>query len=409
MSAARSAVERAGAYGHAAVQALVLDDWKALTDAHSSFAQRVEGGVGLASWAIPEGKIAEIAGHATAKAVELAAAHMTVSGLEHASASAAAIAASRTLSRPLTEAERSGHFESANDFKRFMGPATERGGPERDWHHVVEKAHADGTGQFPPGRVHSVENIVPVARETHQGKSGLTSEFNTKDEFLGTSLRDRLAGQPWEKHVDNGEQALRDRGLDPNVLRAETQTRFQQRLLEHDRGASIEHDRSQIVAPGLVLSANQTINRETPAEHRDGSVHWSPDMSHEDFAKLQARVRGGSPARATETGLHLERDGRQESLPPGRRIEGTIRAVDGDQIVQHVGQNKTAVWSREELAGHFSDAKAFEAMVQPGHYLQIGADRNGVVDVRQQLQDRSWQSLGNQPVPHQSLGHDLGR
>ena len=73
MSAARSAVERAGLYGHAAVNALVLDDWKALTDAHSSTLQRIEGGASLASWAIPEGKVAEIAGHAIAKAGELAA------------------------------------------------------------------------------------------------------------------------------------------------------------------------------------------------------------------------------------------------------------------------------------------------------------------------------------------------
>ena len=148
MSAARSAVERAGIYGDAAVQALVLDDWKALTDAHSSLAQRVESGADLASWAIPEGKIAEIAGHAAVKSGELAAAHLTASGVEHAGASAAAVAATRALSRPLTAAERSGHFESANDFKRFMGPATEHGGPERDWHHVVEKTHADGTSQY---------------------------------------------------------------------------------------------------------------------------------------------------------------------------------------------------------------------------------------------------------------------
>jgi len=61
----------------------------------------------------------------------------------------------------LTEAERSGHFQSAEDVKDFMGPATQRGGPERDWHHVVEKIHADGTRQFPAERLHSVETWWP--------------------------------------------------------------------------------------------------------------------------------------------------------------------------------------------------------------------------------------------------------
>jgi len=64
MSAARSAFERVSLYSHAAVNVLVLDDWKALTDPHSSTLQRIEGAADLASWAIPEGKVAEIAGRA---------------------------------------------------------------------------------------------------------------------------------------------------------------------------------------------------------------------------------------------------------------------------------------------------------------------------------------------------------
>lgn len=101
MSAARSAVERVGVYGQAAVNALVLDDWKALTNPQSTPLQRLESGADLASWAIPEGKVAEIAGHAVVKASEIAAAHLAASGFEHAGVAAAAIAASRGLSRPL--------------------------------------------------------------------------------------------------------------------------------------------------------------------------------------------------------------------------------------------------------------------------------------------------------------------
>jgi len=62
-----------------------------------------------------------------------------------------------------------------------MGPATQRGGPERDWHHVVEKIHADGTDQFPAERLHSVENMVAVPRGAHQLRDGLTSVFSKKD------------------------------------------------------------------------------------------------------------------------------------------------------------------------------------------------------------------------------------
>lgn len=95
MSAARSAFERVSLYSHAAVNALVLDAWKALTDPHSSTLQRIEGAADLASWAIPEGKVAEIAGRALIKAGEVAAAHLAASGVEHAGAAAAAIVASR--------------------------------------------------------------------------------------------------------------------------------------------------------------------------------------------------------------------------------------------------------------------------------------------------------------------------
>ena len=84
MSAARSAFERVSLYSHAAVNVLVLDDWKALTDPHSSTLQRIEGAADLASWAIPEGKVAEIAGRALIKAGEVAAAHLAASGVEHA-------------------------------------------------------------------------------------------------------------------------------------------------------------------------------------------------------------------------------------------------------------------------------------------------------------------------------------
>jgi len=412
MSAARSAVERAGTYGQAAVNALVLDDWKALTSSQSTPVQRLEAVADLASWAIPEGKVAEIAGHAVAKATELAATHLAALGFEHAGAAAAAIAASRGLSRPLTEAERSGHFQSAGDFKKFMGPATEHGGPERDWHHIVEKNHADGTDQFTADQIHSVKNVVPVPRDVHRGAGGLSAEFNAKDEFLGTSLRERLQGQPWEDHVVAGQRALRRQGLDPDVLRAETQARFGQRLLEHDRVHAISQERGslQIATPGLLLGSagvpTQQLGHEPVSAPRSNrTMQWSPDMPFEDFAKMQAHIRGGSQ-RETPA-LHYERDGLETRLPLGGRLEGTIQRVDGDRIVQHIGRGHTAMWLREELASHFNDPKAFDAMMQPGNYVKVGVGNNGTVNAQQRLSDHSWHSLNGQPTP--SLDHGHGR
>jgi len=453
MHAARSAIERAGLYGHAAVNALVLDDWKALTDAHSSTLQRVEGGAGLASWVIPEGKVAEIAGNAIVKAGELAAAHIAEQSAEHAIAAGVEHAAGHTQEaavaerkwaertpnqklaeqhpmnpstiwdRPLSAPERNSHFKTANDATAFLGPATERGGVERDWHHIVEKVHADKYGQFPAERVHSVENFVPVPRAVHRGEHGLTAESASKDRFLGTSLRERLQGRPWDVHVDYGEQALRDRDLDPAVLHAETRARFEQRLELHDRlhglskgheAADISHGRGTL---GVIVHEghNQNGDARSQASARSGGANsWSPDMPHEEFAKLQARIRGG-PGRTEAAQLHIERDGVQQTIRPGTHFTGSIQSVDGDRITQHIGRGHTVTWSREELCEHFNDPKAFDAAMQPGHMMGIGVGRNGVVDAQQRVPGYGWESLNHQPLqqwqqfdsPH--LGHGHGR
>ncbi len=447
INATRTAVERAGLYGHAAANALVLDDWKALTDAHSSTLQRIEGGAGLASWAIPEGKIAEIAGHAIVKAGELAAAHVAEHSTEHAIASGVEHAAEHTQdaavagrkwaertpnqklaeqhptnpstiwNRPLTSAERSGHFKNADDATAFHGPATERGGELKDWHHNVEKVHADKYGQFPAEQVHNTENLMPVPRAAHRGEDGITAEFNTKDPVLGVSPREQLQGRPWEEHVQRGELALRDRGLDPDALRAETRARFAQRLELHDRlqGLSKGHEAAPEISVGrgtfgVVVHEGQLQNSDARSQtfaRSDGANSWSPDMPFEDFAKLQARIRGGSQTRETAHGLSYRRDGVETTLPAGRRLEGTIQHVDGDRIVLHIGRGQTATWSREELGSHFNDPKAFDAMMQPGNYVNVGRGNNGIVDAQQRFPDHSWQSLNGQPTP--SLGHGHGR
>jgi hypothetical protein len=440
MSAARSAVERAGVYGHAAVQALVLDDWKALTDAHSTPLERIEAGADLASWAIPEGKVAEIAGHALAKVAEQTASHLATAGMEDAAEHVTAAAAlgsrwaarsenakiaeqhvaneSNIWDRPLTDSERQGAFKSKDDLTALLGPATERGGPKRDWHHVVESSTES---RFGADRVHNVKNVVAIERNPiHRD---ISKEFQQNDRLLPRgpdgneqSLRTFLKDKPWERHVAEGEQRLLDRGLDPARLRTETLDRFEKRIELHERllGQSQELGKSKIIAPGVLTSVDrneQARDGDRGAAHDAKPSVWSPNMPLEDFATLQAQIRGGSASRDRPVGLHYQRDGSEMSLPAARRFEGRIESVDGDRIVQNIGrQGHTVTWSREELAGHFNDPKAFDAMMQPGHYVTIGADRNGTVDVQQRLPDHSWQSLGNQPIVHQqSLGISHGR
>jgi hypothetical protein len=232
-------------------------------------------------------------------------------------------------------------------------------------------------------------------------------------------LRERLAGMPWEEHVDRGEIALRRQGLDPDLLRAETKARFDQRLVEHDRVYSNTRERGsmQIATPGLSLGGSDASTQ--PLGHEPGSaprsdrtMQWSPDMPFEDFAKLQARIRGGRPE---ATQLHIEYDGAPRSIDSGTQFSGRIQSIEGDRIKQNIGYGHTVTWSREELGAHFNDSKALDASMQPGRMMSIGIGRNGVVDAQTQSADRSWESLNHQPLrpwqqvdaPH--LGHGHGR
>jgi len=130
---------------------------------------------------------------------------------------------------------------------------------------------------------------------------------------------------------------------------------------------------------------NQNGDARSQASARSGGANsWSPDMPHEEFAKLQARIRGG-PGRTEAAQLHIERDGVQKTIRPGTHFTGSIQSVDGDRITQHIGRGHTVTWSREELCEHFNDPKAFDAAMQPGHMMGIGVGRNGVVDAQQRV------------------------
>ena len=374
MSAARNTFERAQGFGKAALDALVLDDWNALTGAHSTPLQRLEAGADLASWVIPEGKVAEIAGHAIAKASEIAAArlasetalHATASGVEHAAPEIAAIGAARwnrsdILRRPLTESERGGAFKNVDDLKAMLRPA----GDGKDWHHIVE---SNTERRFGAERVHNIDNVVAVERNpTHRD---ISKAFQNNDPLLGPgpdgreqSLRTYLKDKPWEKHVQAGEQELRANGLDPNSLRAETLKRFEQRLEAHDR----HFDARSNERPAFVVGSSLAAER--------------------------------SAESAASRPIHVERNGVAGPLARDEQFTGSIRSIDGDRITQHIGRGETVTWSREELARHAGDVAAFDAAVRPGNMLSIGRGTNGTVEMQQQIAGQTWSSLTPQPSP----------
>jgi hypothetical protein len=368
MGAARSAMERAETYGHAAVQALVLDDWKALTDVRSTPLQRIEGAADLASWAIPEGKVAEIAGHALAKAAEVASERLAIAGMEHtAEHLTAAAAVSRKWSdltpnervagqkpwqdstiwnRALTDAERCGAFETADDAKALLGSA----GKDKDWHHVVE---SQAEKQFGAERVHNVDNLGAIEKEpTHRE---ISKAFQNNDPRFGLdadgnerSLRTFLKDKPWDKHVAVGEDQLRERGLDPDKLRAETRQRFEKRIELHDHllGRSQEHATPQINTAGALTSS--------------GNDGGAPNL-----AAVQAGIE------------RLRADGKNlpdaESVQPwnGKSSHGSFVDLGDGMVAQHNGQGKYS----------FMDVQRDLAGVQPPIGQSVDLNVNGQVQL----------------------------
>ena len=54
-------------------------------------------------------------------------------------------------------------FRSERELRNYLGPA----GPNREWHHIVERRLAD-KGIFPPEQVHSTDNIINLPVEVHR-------------------------------------------------------------------------------------------------------------------------------------------------------------------------------------------------------------------------------------------------
>ncbi|MBL8583783.1 MAG: hypothetical protein JNL61_16360 [Rhizobiaceae bacterium] len=66
-------------------------------------------------------------------------------------------------------------FRSERELREYLGPA----GPDREWHHIVEKRLADN-GQFPPELIHSTDNIINLPVRLHRGISARMSRIERR-------------------------------------------------------------------------------------------------------------------------------------------------------------------------------------------------------------------------------------
>lgn len=62
-------------------------------------------------------------------------------------------------------------FRSERELRDILGPA----GPDREWHHIVEKRLAEN-GRFPPELIHSTDNVISLPAEVHRR---VTSEMGS--------------------------------------------------------------------------------------------------------------------------------------------------------------------------------------------------------------------------------------
>ena len=98
-------------------------------------------------------------------------------------------------------------FSTFSKLKNFLGSA----GENMHWHHIVEKCQIEKSG-FAPEQVHNTSNVIAVDAQAH---AKITGYYNTTtyDFTGGVSVRNWLAGQPFEGQLDFGTQILRSFGV----------------------------------------------------------------------------------------------------------------------------------------------------------------------------------------------------
>lgn len=98
-------------------------------------------------------------------------------------------------------------FSSFGALKSFLGSP----GENMHWHHIVEKCQIQKSG-FTSVQVNNTSNVIPVDAQTHAKISGYynTTSFRFTN---GLSVRNWLAGQPFQVQFDFGMNVLRDFGV----------------------------------------------------------------------------------------------------------------------------------------------------------------------------------------------------
>ena len=98
-------------------------------------------------------------------------------------------------------------FSSFGALKSFLGSA----GAGKHWHHIVEQCQTQKSG-FTSEQVNNTSNVIAVDSGVH---SQITGHYNsTKFDFTGgLSVRNWLAGQPFEVQFEYGMNVLRDFGV----------------------------------------------------------------------------------------------------------------------------------------------------------------------------------------------------
>jgi hypothetical protein len=98
-------------------------------------------------------------------------------------------------------------FSSFGALKNFLGSA----GNNKHWHHIVEQCQTNKSG-FTTEQINNTSNVIAVDAQTH---AQITGYYNsTKFEFTGgQSVRNWLAGKPFQVQFDFGMNVLKEFGV----------------------------------------------------------------------------------------------------------------------------------------------------------------------------------------------------
>ena len=98
-------------------------------------------------------------------------------------------------------------FSSFSALKNLLGSA----GTGKHWHHIVEQSQIQKSG-FTSEQVNNTSNVIAVDSGVH---SQITGHYNsTKFDFTsGLSVRNWLAGQPFEVQFEYGMKVLQSFGV----------------------------------------------------------------------------------------------------------------------------------------------------------------------------------------------------